>query len=126
MDPHSTRKKARSCISCHQDPRAAGLGTGTVRYADNEWKFFAAMSSDPAIPGLSHALDAFVDMAGTPLVHTSRPGLRTFNRKEIENIMYAGLCLDCHSDFSDSVMKNWQPGRAPEPCSRWNFQNYRQ
>jgi hypothetical protein len=121
MDPHSTQKKGRTCISCHQDPRAVGLGTGSVRYTQGKWEFQNAMSSVPGILGLDHPLDAFENMAGSPLVHTSRPGLRTFSRKEIGNILYVGLCLNCHSDFSDSVMKNWQPGSAPAPCGRCNF-----
>ncbi len=122
MDPHSTDKKGRTCVSCHTDPRAVGLGTGTLTYMRGTWNFMQAMWSQPAITGLNHPLDAFVDITGKPLVHTSRPGLRTFSRKEIENILYVGLCLKCHQNFKDSVMKNWRHGSPPEPCSRWNLQ----
>jgi len=122
MDPHSTDRKGRTCVSCHTDPRATGLGTGTLTYNKGHWDFSAAMWSSPGITGLDHPLDAFVDINGRPLVNTSRPGLRTFNRKEIENILYVGLCLECHQDFRDSVMKNWKHGTRPVPSSRCNLQ----
>ena len=125
MDPHSTQKKGRSCISCHQDPRAAGLGTGELYYRNGKWQFQPAMAAASGIPGLLHPLDAFVDISGTPLVNTSKSALRPFNNKEIEDILYVGLCVDCHADFKDSVMRNWQPGRPPQPCAASHLQEIR-
>lgn len=121
MDPHSTQKKGRSCISCHQDPRAVGLGTGELYYRNGKWQFQPAMAAASNIPGLAHPLDAFVDISGTSLVNTSKSTLRPFNNKEIGDIMYVGLCLDCHVDFRDGVMKNWRSVRPPQPCTASNL-----
>ena len=121
MNPHSTRKSGRTCKSCHVDTRAVGLGTGSVRYTEGKLQFSPALSSSPGISGLDHPLDAFVDIDGRPLVHTSRPGLRTFNSDEIKRILYVGLCLECHRDFNDPVMKNWNPANPPEPCRNMDY-----
>ncbi|UKL14221.1 hypothetical protein [Dissulfurimicrobium hydrothermale] len=118
MDPHTTQKKARTCKECHQDPRALGLGEGNLFIRRNgTWGFRPALSSAPS-GGISHPLDAFVGLAGRPLVHTSRPNLRPFNRNEITRILYVGLCLNCHKDFSDPVMRNWTPLHAPPVCEK--------
>ncbi len=121
MNPHSTQKSGRTCESCHVDTRAVGLGRGSVKYINGDLKFIPALSSSPDITGLDHPLDAFVDIDGRPLVHTSRPGLRTFNREEIKRILYVGLCLECHRDFNDKVMENWNPSNPPEPCVNMNY-----
>ena len=65
---------------------------------------------------IKHSLDAFVDVNGRPLVHFSRERLRAFNNDELSRILYVGLCLLCHKDYADPVMKNWVPGRPSAPC----------
>ena len=107
MDPHTTRKEARSCKDCHLDPRAIGLGRGSVRLHGDGWRFSPALG--PVIKGArpEQTLDAFVAIDGTPLVNFSRRGrLRTFNRDEIDSILTVGLCIKCHSDLSF-------PGKRP-------------
>ncbi|NDY42773.1 cytochrome C, partial [Dissulfurirhabdus thermomarina] len=66
--------------------------------------------------GIDHPLDAFVDANGTALVHTSRPDLRPLGRDEIRRVLDVGLCLPCHRDLRDPVMRAWRPGRMPRPC----------
>ena len=93
MDPHTTRKKARGCKECHRDPRALGLGAGSVYLKDGKWAFEPAMDAP--------ALDAFVDISGRALVNFSRPGrLRAFNKNEIDRVLTVGVCLGCHSGLS--------------------------
>lgn len=118
MDPHTTQKNGRTCRECHQDPRALGLGSGVLSSTDKSWVFTPALSP-VGLPGIKHPLDAFVSIGGIPFVHTSRPGLRPFNRDEIRSILDVGPCLDCHRDFGDPVMKRWLPGTPPEPCGVW-------
>jgi len=120
MDPHTTQKVGRSCKECHQDSRALGLGQGSLSLGSDGWKFTPALSGSPSSLGIKHPLDAFVDINGRPLVNTSRKGLRPFNSHEINKILYVGLCLPCHKDFRDPVMKNWVPGHAPLPCPSCN------
>ncbi len=149
MDPHSTSAKGRTCHDCHQNPRALGLGAGNLWNDNGTWHFSAAgmapevavsetlsllsrqarglgtlnnMSQNTPKPSSpNHPLDAFVDIDGNALVHTSRKDLRPFNKKEIDRILYVGICLTCHRDFKDPVMKNWRPGHAPRPCKNARF-----
>jgi hypothetical protein len=118
MDPHTTQKKARTCKECHQDPRALGLGEGSlIIRQDGKWGFSPAQSSTPS-GDVNHPIDAFVDITGKPLTHTSRQNLRPFNGEEIKKILYVGQCLNCHKDFSDQVMRNWMPANAPLICKK--------
>ncbi len=117
MDPHTTSKKGRSCKNCHDDPRALGLGRGTLTATSGGWHFKPDMSMHSTALGIDHPLDAFVSINGTSLVHTSRPWLRTFNKDEIYRILNVGLCLPCHSGFKDPVMRKWmESGIRPDPC----------
>jgi len=121
MDPHTTQKDGRSCKECHQDPRALGLGQGSLSLGSNGWSFTSSLSGPSASLDIDHPLDAFVDIKGRPLVLTSRKGLRPFNSQELDKILYVGLCLPCHTDFDDPVMRKWTPGQAPSPCLHADF-----
>lgn len=117
MDPHTTQKVGRPCKECHQDSRALGLGQGNLSLGPDGWRFTSSLSGPSTSLDIEHPLDAFVNLKGKPLVYTSRKGLRPFNTQELERVLYVGLCLPCHKDFKDRVMKNWTPGHAPSPCS---------
>ena len=121
MDPHTTQKKGRSCRECHQDPRALGLGQGSLSFGPDGWRFTSSLSGPSTSMDIDHPLDAFVDIKGRPLVRTSRTGLRPFNSHELDKILYVGLCLPCHTNFDDPVMRNWTPGKAPPPCPYAGF-----
>jgi len=123
MDPHTTQKGGRSCKECHQDPRALGLGQGNLSLGSVGWNFTSSLSGLSTSLGIDHPLDSFVDIQGRPLVLTSRTGLRPFNSKELNKILYVGLCLPCHTDFDDPVMRSWTPGKAPSPCPCADFFN---
>ncbi len=116
MDPHTTQKRGRSCKECHTDPRALGLGRGTLWLKDGTWQFRSALSQASDLLGLDHPLDAFVDVNGTALVYRSRPGLRPFTKGEIETVLRVGLCVDCHNRYDDPVIKNWGPAIWERPC----------
>ncbi len=83
---------------------------------DGRWRFGPALTSRPSMEDISHPLDAFMDIKGKPLVHTSRRNLRTFDKAEIKRVLNVGLCLACHKDFSDPVMKGWTTLNQPTPC----------
>ena len=119
MDPHTTQKGSRSCKDCHQDPRSLGLGQGNLAPGKGGgWTFTPCLDNRPGNLDIRHALDAFVDIQGRPLVHTSRPWLRPLNGGEIRRILYVGLCLDCHTGWDDKVMASWDPSSPPRPCPR--------
>jgi len=121
MDPHTTQKEGRSCKECHQDPRALGLGQGSLSFGPDGWRFTSSLSGPSISMDINHPLDAFVDIKGRPLVLTSRKGLRPFNFHELDKILYVGLCLPCHTNFDDPVMRKWTPGKAPSPCPYAGF-----
>jgi len=80
------------------------------------WSFEPSTSLDLKVFGQNRRLDAFVDQAGKPLVHTSRKGLRPLDREELDKIVRVGFCLPCHKDMDDPVMKNWTGRQRPRAC----------
>jgi hypothetical protein len=48
-------------------------------------------------------LDAFVTIDGRQLQHGSRPDLRPFNGEELRRILRVGLCVECHTEYSDPI-----------------------
>ena len=117
MDPHSTSKGVRGCTDCHQNPKALGLGYGNVLFDGRDFEFVPSTSKGRGLFPEGERLDAFVDIDGNPLVHTSRKDLRPFNKVELERILYVGLCLTCHKDQRDKIYELWQPQRAPRPAT---------
>lgn len=119
MDPHTTQKKGRTCEECHLNSRSLGLGTGSLQLQNGKWDFTPAMKHSG--PPFKQATDSFVDITGRPLVKTSRPGLRPFNQDEMDRILYVGLCLSCHKDFNDPVMRDWKPNEKKPACKQAAF-----
>ena len=124
MDPHTTSKKPRSCIECHQRPETLGLGSGglvphlsrwTPEMAETSWDFVPAAGKTDTDTG-SVRLAPFVRIDGTSTVKTSRKWLRTFNSGEIRRILDAGICVGCHNRYDDPVIKSWEPGKMPGAC----------
>ncbi|WP_141674226.1 hypothetical protein [Dissulfuribacter thermophilus] len=91
LQPHTIRKEARGCESCHSNKKALGLGTGT----------FIPQKNGIPIP---FGLDQIVDENGTQLQSTSHDGARPFNREEMSKINRMGVCADCHKFMTDPVI----------------------
>lgn len=109
MDPHAT-DKARSCKDCHLSAKTLGLGYGALAYlGSGRWKLETVEAEPSKLLGLDFPLSAVTDLAGRSFVHFSRPDLRAFSPKELHRILRVGLCLPCHRDFRDPVMRNWNP-----------------
>lgn len=107
---HTIQKEARSCQSCHQDPRSIGLGAGSIEYLPEEKsddspqiKFQAENRRHPA-DGLPE--DAWTGFLKTRQKHTStRKGARPFNREEQISILQVGRCLSCHEPTSTNLKR---------------------
>ncbi len=110
MDPHATGK-ARTCKSCHTSAKTLGLGYGILSYRNGKWHFESMESQKSDLLGLDFPLSAVTDLEGHVFVRFSRKDLRAFTPEEIKRILRVGLCLDCQKDFTDPVMKNWNPKR---------------
>ena len=96
--PHTTRREARSCDSCHRDPVALGFGEGTLRYvvagAVGHWKFQPRHAALPQDGLPADAWTGFLQTR-TGLVST-RPDVRPFDRDEQWRILRVGACFTCH------------------------------
>jgi len=113
INPHTTQAKGRPCKDCHASPKTVGLGEGTVTKTQGEWQFFPVDQGIDTVAGRTVGLDTFVTIEGEPLQHGSRNDLRPFNKDELQRILRVGLCLDCHTDYSDPAYTNYDPKR---PC----------
>ncbi len=102
LEPHTTRREARSCESCHNDPVALGYGSGELRFertpSGGHWRFASAMAP-LAADGLP--ADAWIPFLGTrsDMVST-RDDVRPFTVEEQRRILRVGACLTCHDGRS--------------------------
>lgn len=106
IEPHTTRREARSCTSCHGDPVALGYGRGELRYerskAGGRWRFTPAAA--PLADGLP--ADAWIPFLGTREGFVStREDVRPFGVEEQRRILTVGACLTCH-DARSAVMRD--------------------
>ena len=102
VEPHTTRREVRSCVSCHNDPVALGYGRGELRYdraaAGGRWSFTPA---SPRLPDDGLPADAWIPFLGTRggMVST-RDDVRPFTAEEQRRILRVGACLTCHPPLS--------------------------
>ncbi len=100
--PHTIRREARSCQSCHSDPVALGYGRGVLRYeidgARGRWRFTPTLPLSAA-DGLPE--DAWIGFLQTRTdMVSSRDGVRPFAIEEQRRILRVGACLTCHAGDS--------------------------
>jgi hypothetical protein len=98
IEPHTTRREARSCQSCHNDPVAIGYGRGELRYertpAGGRWTFRPA---SPPVPEDGLPADAWIPFLGSrPGGLSTRDDVRPFTVEEQRAILKVGACLTCH------------------------------
>lgn len=80
--PHTVVKQARSCESCHGNPRALGLGAFTSKEHPKLEEF-----KQPA----DYRWDRIVDEDGRPLQAQTLDGTRPLNREEMDRIRGASF-----------------------------------
>ena len=103
---HTTRKEARSCKSCHNDPLAIGFGRGELKYeisgGKGVWRFVPgfALNANDHLP--EDAWTGFLREAQKPFA--TRDDLRPFNIKEQRRILEVGSCLTCHEGKSQVMI----------------------
>lgn len=95
IQPHTVRKEARSCTSCHDSSKALGLGGGIYDIKKN--------FPDGDAP-VDFELERFVDEEGKQLQQTARDGARPFNKEEMQRIRRSGTCVACHG-VDDALWK---------------------
>jgi quinol-cytochrome oxidoreductase complex cytochrome b subunit len=100
---HTTTVKARTCVTCHNNPLALGYGRGILNYSiTGKWTFDALYENNP-VDGLPH--DAWIPFLGERRDQaTTRKNMRPFSLNEQKKILTVGACLTCHKE-SSAVMQ---------------------
>jgi hypothetical protein len=121
VQPHTVQRKARTCESCHTNPKVAGLGIGNGTFGLRQAEDVVVDLMDattreiipakysvqiPAIPKLTFDWSKIVKRDGTQLatVGTHWPMSRAFNKEELDNFMRAGTCMGCHQNMSETEL----------------------
>jgi len=117
LHPHTVQLKARSCESCHADPKAMGYGINAGEfYSDPSQNIVMdlvdssgqplAMQIDTqfnAIENLNHDWSTIIDSSGKQVQTVGHhfSGSRPFNAEELAKIDRRGVCASCHQTIPD-------------------------
>ena len=123
VQPHSAQRKARTCESCHNNPKALGYGiSGGVfqtRYTENVVEDLIDQKTGkpiptryqiqiPAIPGMDFDWSTIVNEKGEQVqtVGTHWPGSRALPKETRDAMQRTGLCMGCHREMSNEQLWN--------------------
>ncbi len=120
--PHTVQKEARSCESCHTNPKTLGYGTndGAFLNHQNQNLVFDIKDKDgniavknattqiAAIPGMNYDWTKVVDRNGKQLqlVGSHWPDSRPLDKEIRDKMEKTGTCLGCHSQMRIKAL--WQ------------------
>jgi hypothetical protein len=127
VQPHTAGRQARTCESCHDNPKSLGYGIEDGRFLKGYDKGFVVdletaqgqtiprqtQIQSPAIPSLDHDLSQIVTRDGKQLVsigsHWPLTGpLPQEMRAKMER---TGLCMGCHQNMADPAF--WAKVNSP-------------
>ncbi|MES0336004.1 MAG: hypothetical protein SFH39_06545 [Candidatus Magnetobacterium sp. LHC-1] len=118
LQPHANTAVARTCESCHTDPKAIGYGAGVSRSSskiDKDKPHFANMGVDtnadipwsekikpqiPGIPGFPYAWDQLVTRSGIQTQNLPLLADRPLNTEERNKVEREGACVGCHKFYN--------------------------
>ncbi len=121
VQPHTTGRKARSCASCHNNPKTLGYGiedgrfTGVSedRYIELETATGQVIPSNaqvqmPAVPDLKWDLSKIVTREGKQLVTVGShwPLTGPLSQAQREKMERTQICTACHKEMSNAEL--WQ------------------
>ncbi len=118
VQPHTTAKEARTCESCHANPKTLGYGIEDGKflraYDKNQYVGlqdlstgkFIAKNKQPqfaAIPGMDYDWSQVVSRDGKQLqnVGTHWPDSMPLPKKVRDNMERTGLCIGCHKNMDN-------------------------
>ena len=118
VQPHSAQRKARSCESCHNNPKAQGYGiSGGVfqtRLAEDVIEDLIDQKTGKVIPnryqiqsnaikGLDHDWSTIINDKGEQVqtVGTHWPLSRSLTKEMRDGMNRQGLCMGCHREMTD-------------------------
>jgi hypothetical protein len=117
LNPHTTQKEARSCESCHNNPKAMGYGIeGGKLYAAPDTNVVMDLTDAygnvlpsqvdtqfNAIPNLKMDWSRFIDENNKQLQTVGHhfSGSRPLNEEELSKLDRRGVCMSCHNVIPD-------------------------
>jgi len=120
VQPHSTQRKARTCESCHNNPKALGYGiSGGVfqaRYTEDIVEDLIDQKNGRVIPGqyriqipkitgLDYDWSTVIkDSQQVQTVGTHWPLSRALTEKMRSGIERVGLCMGCHREMTNTEL----------------------
>ncbi|MDJ0686331.1 MAG: cytochrome C [Alphaproteobacteria bacterium] len=122
VQPHTAGREARSCESCHNNPKALGYGISDGRFMQGYEDGFTVdlqtaqgqiipqqtqMQSQP-IPSLDHDLSQIVTRDGEQLVTVGShwPLTGPLPQETREKVERTGLCMGCHQNMTNEDIWN--------------------
>ncbi|WP_292660482.1 cytochrome C [Nitratifractor sp.] len=118
VQPHTTGKKARSCESCHSNPKALGYGIADGQFLTDQDKDLKVDLQDlatgkfaskhttiqiKAIPGMNFDWSKVVDRkTGKQIVNVGShwPASRALDKEMRDKMERTGVCMGCHKNMT--------------------------
>ena len=127
VQPHTAGRLARSCESCHNNPKALGYGISDGRFLKGYEDGFVvdletahgdiipqqtSMQSQP-VPSLDHDLSQIVTREGKQLVTVGShwPLTGPLPQEVRDKMERTGLCMGCHQNMTDEDL--WAKVNSP-------------
>jgi hypothetical protein len=121
VQPHTSGRKARTCESCHSNPKALGYGIQDGQFMTGMGEDYILDLQDlrtgkhaakntsiqiKAIPGMNHDWSQVVTRDGKQLqtVGTHWPDSRPLDQKMRENMERTGVCMGCHENMTNKEL----------------------
>ena len=127
VQPHTAGRQARSCESCHDNPKALGYGIEDGRFLTGYDRGFVVdletalgqtipgrtQVQVPAIPSLDHDLSRIVTREGEQLVSVGShwPLTAPLSAEMRAKMERTGLCMGCHQNMTDEIF--WSKVSTP-------------
>ena len=122
VQPHTAGRKARSCESCHNNPKTLGYGIEDGRFIKDQTEpFYVDLETatgeiipsrtqiqSQAIPGLDHDISQIVTREGEQLVSVGShwPLTGPLSQEQREKMERTGLCMGCHKEMTNVELWN--------------------
>jgi hypothetical protein len=121
VQPHTSGRKARSCESCHSNPKTLGYGIQDGQFMQKQGQDLYIDLQDlrtkeyvpanktvqiKAVPGMNHDWSQVVTRDGKQLqtVGTHWPDSRPLDQDQRERMEKTGLCMGCHQNMSNKQL----------------------
>ncbi len=118
VQPHTSGRKARTCESCHSNPKALGYGIQDGQFMTDQdqdvkidiqdlktGKFVSSHTTVQmkAIPGMNHDWSQVVTRDGKQLVNVGShwPASRALDQDMREKMERTGVCMGCHQNMTN-------------------------